>query len=1561
MKTPELKRLKDNMLDGFAYCKMLYDGQGNPADFIYLDVNRAFEELTGLENVVGRKATEVIPGIKESDSELFEIYGRVASTGRPEKFEIEIEPLRIWFSVSAYCPADGYFVALFDNITGRKQAEKVLIEEKNKAAEILDCIGDGISIQDRDMNIVYQNSTQKKMIGQHIGEHCYSAYEGNENICEGCQVNESFIDGKVNTKERRVNVDGRDIHVEITASPLRNLDGEISSVVEVVRDITSRKKTEEAIKIHALQQAGVAELGQLALVERELSVLFERAVAIVAECLEVEYSKILELLPDASGLLLKSGVGWKDGYVGQAVVGFGADSQAGFTLLSCEPVVVEDLRTEKRFSGPEILVEHGVVSGISVLISGEDRPFGVLGAHSRRRRAFSRDDINFVQSVANVIAAAAEKRKYEITIVQRNEWLAMLNQIDKAMVSTFDLEEIFGILVENLVKALKMESGIVFLYDDFNKAVSIVKNYNFEIADGNACFPLESLPLISEVIKCDKPIILDDVNKETVAYRMTGAKSIMLVPLSVQGMVQGVICLHSKNSRHIFSDAEIEFAKQASDQAMIAIVNAKLVKSLTDNDTKLFSRNRELLALNEVASIIASNQDIGVMLRMVLEMTLFLPFLDVMKGAIFLRDEKDPAKFNMAAHVGLTPCDRITSGECLCGMSAQTGEIVYSSDCYDDPRHTVSYPDIKRHGRVILPIKNKNGVLGVMSYYLEPGTVLPEAEIHLLTSISNQLATGISNHRLLEKITAAKKEWESTFDAMEEMVSIHGTDYTILRANKAVSRYLGREIDKIPGLKCYEVFHGTKEPVPLCPAKELLDGKFPVSREIFFSGKYFEINLYPVFADGQVSSFIHVTKDITRRKKDEKIKAEQARHAMLAAEVGRVLTKADGLLAMLQKCTDAMVRHFGAAFARIWTLNDAENVLELQASSGMYTDIDGPYSRVPVGKFKIGLVAQERMPHLSNEVIGDPKVGDQEWAKREGMVAFAGHPLIVGERLVGVMAMFAKERISESTMSAFASLADVIAVGIERERSADALKESEEQFRNLVEQSLVGVYIIQDEIFRYVNPRFADIFGYTPEETMDIKTPRELVYPEDWPLVRENILKGESGEARHYSFRGLTKKGKIVHVEVHASQIIYLGKIARMGTLIDITETVIARDELVKKTQEAVILKQARMQSEEVNRLKSEFLANMSHELRTPLNAVIGLSQVLLEKTYGPLVVKQEDYLRGINQSGQHLIGLINEILDLSKIEAGKEQIELSDFSLMGLLNNSFIMIKEKALKNNIELVREIDSGVGMYRADERRIKQIIYNLLSNAVKFTNPGGKVGLKASRQDDGVTITVWDTGIGIPENKKHLLFQPFQLIDSSLSRRHEGTGLGLVLTKKLVELHHGRITVESTEGKGASFTVVLPLSGEIAGRKQDDYKTVSEPLCPAGLIAGKKILVVEDNRLNMLLAVDYLKVRGAAAFEAFDGISALEKAYAENPDLILMDIQMPDMDGFEVLQKLRMDPGTSGIPVIAMTALAMKDDREKCLRGGFDDYISKPVNLGEMIDKVHALLMKGAVNE
>ena len=244
-----------------------------------------------------------------------------------------------------------------------------------------------------------------------------------------------------------------------------------------------------------------------------------------------------------------------------------------------------------------------------------------------------------------------------------------------------------------------------------------------------------------------------------------------------------------------------------------------------------------------------------------------------------------------------------------------------------------------------------------------------------------------------------------------------------------------------------------------------------------------------------------------------------------------------------------------------------------------------------------------------------------------------------------------------------------------------------------------------------------------------------------------------------------------------------------------------------KLEREALMAKNA---AESANRSKSVFLSNMSHELRTPLNAVIGFSEVLIDQKFGALNDKQKDYLNDILESGKFLLSLINDILDLAKVESGKTELVATRFSLKKLLEHSLIFVKEKALKHNIEILLEITKEVGYICADERKVRQIIFNLLSNAVKFTPDGGKVGINARINGSEVEVIIWDTGIGISKEDQNKLFRPFMQLESSLERKYEGTGLGLSLTKELVELHKGRISVESEgKDKGSSFKFSLSI--------------------------------------------------------------------------------------------------------------------------------------------------------
>jgi len=342
-----------------------------------------------------------------------------------------------------------------------------------------------------------------------------------------------------------------------------------------------------------------------------------------------------------------------------------------------------------------------------------------------------------------------------------------------------------------------------------------------------------------------------------------------------------------------------------------------------------------------------------------------------------------------------------------------------------------------------------------------------------------------------------------------------------------------------------------------------------------------------------------------------------------------------------------------------------------------------------------------------------------------------------------------------------------------------------------------------------VNERWAEILGYSLDEIEHIYTVfKNSTHPVDRERIRKASRDYRAGQTPAYEveYRAVTKQGDIRWL-ISKGDIVERderGSPLRMvGTVMDITER--------KKAEEALLI--AKQAAEEANHAKSDFLANMSHELRTPLNSILGFSEVLQDKMFGALNEKQEQYVNYIMESGQHLLSLINDILDLSKIEAGKIEIELAELRIGDLLKDSLTMVKEMALKQSVELGLKLEDDIPEIYADERKVKQIAFNLLSNAVKFTPDGGRVGIQAVKEQEDIRVTVWDTGIGIKEEDKGKLFKEFQQLDSGANKRYQGTGLGLALSKRLVEMHGGRIWVESEPGKGSRFSFTLPIRQEV----------------------------------------------------------------------------------------------------------------------------------------------------
>ena len=419
----------------------------------------------------------------------------------------------------------------------------------------------------------------------------------------------------------------------------------------------------------------------------------------------------------------------------------------------------------------------------------------------------------------------------------------------------------------------------------------------------------------------------------------------------------------------------------------------------------------------------------------------------------------------------------------------------------------------------------------------------------------------------------------------------------------------------------------------------------------------------------------------------------------------------------------------------------------------------------------------------------------------------------------------------------------------------------------------------------------------------------------------------------------------------------------------------IAGSYLTKKVQKDLqqllyISRQSETQLRQQLTSKDKFLANMSHELRTPLNAIIGNTDLLSEGVYGPVSPSQIRALATVSESSEHLLTLIDDVLDLAKLQAKPDQIEQKVVNLSEIFQATMRLIQERARRKSITLICKVDKRIKKVIADERRLKQILLNLLTNALKFTERDGQVKLEAAldKSKKWVNMMVIDTGKGIAEQDIPRLFEPFEQLEISEENQQEGTGLGLVLVKRLTEMHGGIVQVQSKLGSGTRFTISLPYDEDTIPdtasflQPTPATKPLPEDFSPTfDKLSGVKLmpqltssapiaLLAEDDEDNIGVLTSFLEMSGYQIEVARNGFEAIHSALAQKPDIILMDIQMPAMDGVEATKRLQTLPQFADVPIIALTALVLAHDKERIMEAGFTDLISKPIKLADFHEKL-----------
>ncbi len=1253
-----------------------------------------------------------------------------------------------------------------------------------------------------------------------------------------------------------------------------------------------------------------------------------------------------------------------------------------------------------------------VVSGLPALsylgvpiVVGDD-VIGILNVQSTTREdLFTSDDVRLLSIIGASLGVAIENARL---FQQTQSALAETEALYQASADLNTAQHFTGLLAS--LRRHTLLGGAQMLqvhYFDRPWTGRQIPEATQLLARWSADDTLEPAPLrqplpawMSQHLRANAPTVVEEVANDArldeaaraVYLIRQGIQSALFVPLVVGGDWLGFLGAFF-TALTTFPEAEVRRLTSLARQAAVQIENFR-------NVALIERRAQQLLTAAEVSraaiSITATEELISQATELIRER------FNLYYAALFLTDsdQKWAVLVYATGEAGRQLMERghrlEIGGNSMVGWAVEHRQPRIAQDVDQEKVRFANplLPDTR--SEMALPLTVGEIALGALSVQSTEPNAFGEADITILQTMADQIAIAIRNAQVLGdlRLTLQALDYErfllqTLLDNVPDKIYFKDQHGRFIRASQAVARQFGLQPEQVIGKSDFDFFSEAHARQAYQDEQQLMTSGQPLlgklERETWPDRPdtwVLTSKLVLREPDGRPIGTFGISRDVTELKQAQEEAQRRARQLLAAAEVSRMVTSLLDERELVQRAVELVRARFGLYYVALFLVDESGRWAVLKHATGGAADAGrlllklGHQLEVG-GKSMIGWAVANRKARISEDVAEETvRFANPLTPETRSEMAL---PLLVGESALGALSVQSVERqaFSEADIAILQTMADQIAGALQNARlfrrvqtqefNASALAqiaravsarlEEAEVWETLAEE-LLGAFQADGVV---VHRWDGETGAFTPRvvrssgggEAAPVWPEPGLAVP---ALERPELL--EAVVARTGRVRPL---GQVSDEQLRESMLMPVLYQDAVDSVVEVVHTGpasgLTSDDFnllqAAVTTAAAALQIARLYSlqretaerlQEVDRLKSQFLANMSHELRTPLNSIIGFSRVILKGIDGPVNDLQQQDLSSIYNSGQHLLGLINDILDLSRIEAGKMELAFDEVHLPeifeGVLATARGLIKDRP----IELVQAVDAALPTVRADATRMRQVLLNLLANAAKFTEQGQiTLGAHTGVADDGrpqVEIWVSDTGQGIPAQEMPKLFERFSQVDGSPTRKAGGTGLGLNISRHLVELHGGRIWAESSgvPGEGATFRLCLPAF-------QPEPKVESAPLG-----AHPLILVVEDDQGLFALYRRYLEAHGYRLAGVDQSGEAVARAAELKPAAILLDVFMPNLDGWQVLTDLKQHPETRQIPVIMCT---ITDERERALRLGAADYLMKPILETDLTRALHRL--------